>query len=223
MKAKQAYLLLYNGAMLAEWSIVALRILQHLKGGGAVTGFFPIVRDRVKRLLILSCLEIVHAATGVVRAPVAPTMIQCLVRLASFVGAMNLGSAAVERSTWCAQTMCAWTVSEVIRYAFYARGQLPGGAPKWLTWLRYSAFIALYPIGITGEMGCFATVRPHVRANKILTVSMPNKWNFGFDYAAVITALLVCAYPPGAFKLYTYMLSQRAKVLGGVRKAAPVA
>ena len=218
MSIRQLYLVTYNGAMLLQWGLVGARILRHLSAGGAPTGIFPIVRDSVKRLLLLSCLEIAHAASGIVRAPVGPTLVQCLVRLASFVGAMNLGSPAVERSVWCAQTLCAWTVSEVVRYAFYARSILPGGAPRWLTWLRYSAFIALYPIGIAGEMGCFATVREHVRAQGILTVRMPNKWNMAFDYASVITALLVLAYPPGAFKLYTYMLAQRSKVLGKLHK-----
>jgi very-long-chain (3R)-3-hydroxyacyl-CoA dehydratase len=213
MSIRQLYLLTYNAGMLLEWGLVGVRILRHLSAGGAPTGIFPLVRDRVRRLLFVSCLEIIHAATGIVKAPVGPTLVQCLVRLASFAGAMDLGSAAVERSSWCAQTLCAWTVSEVVRYAFYARGVLPGGPPKWLTWLRYSAFVALYPIGISGEMGCFATVRPHVRANGILTLAMPNRWNMGFDYASVITALLLFAYPPGAYKLYTYMLAQRRKVL----------
>jgi hypothetical protein len=38
------------------------------------------------------------------------------------------------------------------RYPYYLLGQLGVKAPYWLTWLRYSAFIVLYPIGIVAEV-----------------------------------------------------------------------
>jgi very-long-chain (3R)-3-hydroxyacyl-CoA dehydratase len=39
-------------------------------------------------------------------------------------------------------------VTEVIRYAFYATSK-PFTPPAWLTWLRYTTFYLLYPIGGT--------------------------------------------------------------------------
>lgn len=209
----KAYLALYNAAMLAEWGLVGATIARHFATGGAVSTLFPAVRVRVRRLLFLSCLEIVHAALKLVRSPVATTATQCLVRLASFVGAMDLGSAAVAQSGFCAATMVAWTLSELIRYGFYLSG-LVARTPGWLTWLRYSAFIVLYPIGIAGEMGSFYKAVPYVRETGVGSIRMPNAVNFAFDYGNAILALLVCAYPPGGWSMFQYMLAQRRKVLG---------
>jgi very-long-chain (3R)-3-hydroxyacyl-CoA dehydratase len=215
MSAAQTYLVAHNGAMLAGWTAVGAKIAAHLLKGGALNQTFGVSRWLVKRLLLLSCLEIVHAATKLVRSPVGPTAVQCLVRLFAFLGAMDLGSKDVEKSHWATQTMIAWAISEMIRYGFYLSGLVRPGhkAPHWLTWLRYSAFVLLYPIGISGEMGCFYKAIPFIRAKSTATITLPNRANFSFDYARFIQVMLICFYPAGAYKLYSYMLKQRQKAL----------
>lgn len=45
----------------------------------------------------------------------------------------------------------AWGCSEMIRYAFFV-GQLLRGEPfGWIKWLRYNAFLVLYPVGLVSE------------------------------------------------------------------------
>ncbi|MCD9560914.1 hypothetical protein HAX54_019737 [Datura stramonium] len=44
-------------------------------------------------------------------------------------------------------TFSAWSLSEVIRYSHYALSCI-GGPPYFITYLRYTAFILLYPIGV---------------------------------------------------------------------------
>lgn len=44
-----------------------------------------------------------------------------------------------------------WSVGEVIRYGYFAL-MLSGLALNFLVWLRYSAFVLIYPIGIGAEM-----------------------------------------------------------------------
>jgi very-long-chain (3R)-3-hydroxyacyl-CoA dehydratase len=39
----------------------------------------------------------------------------------------------------------------MVRYPWYA-ATLMDDCPSWLTWLRYTAFIPLYPIGVIAEM-----------------------------------------------------------------------
>jgi len=46
--------------------------------------------------------------------------------------------------------LVAWSVTEVIRYSFFALS-LSGWQPAALTWLRYNTFFVLYPVGITSE------------------------------------------------------------------------
>lgn len=45
----------------------------------------------------------------------------------------------------------AWSTTEVIRYSYFALKQVEG-VPNWLHWLRYSAFLVLYPVGISSEV-----------------------------------------------------------------------
>ena len=47
---------------------------------------------------------------------------------------------------------------------------------------RYTFFIALYPIGVTGELLCFYAAQAFVANKKLWTLEMPNKLNFTFSY-----------------------------------------
>jgi len=44
----------------------------------------------------------------------------------------------------------AWSITEVIRYSFYAFNLL-GYNPYVLLWLRYTTFFILYPVGASSE------------------------------------------------------------------------
>ena len=47
--------------------------------------------------------------------------------------------------------LLAWTITEIIRYSFYALN-LVGQNPYLVAWLRYTLFIVLYPLGVVGEL-----------------------------------------------------------------------
>jgi hypothetical protein len=56
----------------------------------------------------------------------------------------------------------AWSITESIRYAFYACSLL-GFQPKPLLWLRYNTFYILYPLGAGSEAFLMASVLPPLR------------------------------------------------------------
>jgi very-long-chain (3R)-3-hydroxyacyl-CoA dehydratase len=51
----------------------------------------------------------------------------------------------------------------------------------------------------------------------MFAITMPNAYNFAFDYVAFLNALLV-AYPFLFYALYRYMFAQRRKKLGKAKK-----
>jgi very-long-chain (3R)-3-hydroxyacyl-CoA dehydratase len=119
---------------------------------------------------------------------------------------------------WAFSLMAAsWAAVEVPRYGFYLASLLsgPDGVPGWLTWLRYSLFMVLYPAGISGEIGCLWNCLATVRDERIGEWALPNAHNVAFDYHAALWLALLVAYPPGAYVMFTHMLKQRRKVLGG--------
>ncbi len=82
------------------------------------------------------------------------------------------------------------------------------------TWLRYTGFIVLYPLGVASELAMVYLAWPTLRQRNYLALELPNRINFSFSYQAVCLAACA-AYLPGLPTLYGYMLTQRKRQLGG--------
>eukprot|EP00879_Flechtneria_rotunda_P009963 GHRR01010419.1.p1 GENE.GHRR01010419.1~~GHRR01010419.1.p1 ORF type:complete len:212 (+),score=71.00 GHRR01010419.1:1640-2275(+) len=177
-------------------------------------------------------LEVVHAAAGIVKSPVAITAMQVASRiwclwgivlpLAKQIIPYGLLSHSLQAQlglpSWLninfISLMTAWGCSEVIRYGFFALKEAFGTPPYFATWLRYSGFMLLYPVGVASELTMAWLALPHIKKRNMWSVDMPNKWNFGFSYY-YLCILIMLTYIPGLPQLYGYMLTQRRKVLGG--------
>ena len=82
-----------------------------------------------------------------------------------------------------------------------------------LTWLRYTLFIVLYPLGAGSELLCIYKAFPDMAFFKPYDIELPNIYNFTFKFQYLVV-LIVLSYIPGFPQLYYYMFSQRKKVLG---------
>ncbi|BAS70416.1 Os01g0150500 [Oryza sativa Japonica Group] len=89
--------------------------------------------------------------------------------------------AAIERPLLFTQTAAILEVL-VTRYSFYGMKESFGFTPSWLLWLRYSTFIACFPVGVVSEICLAYTVLPFMKASEKYCLRMPNKWNFSFNY-----------------------------------------
>ncbi|KAI1716441.1 protein tyrosine phosphatase-like protein, PTPLA domain-containing protein [Ditylenchus destructor] len=107
--------------------------------------------------------------------------------------------------------LVAWSITEVVRYSFYALNLLKA-VPHVLTWMRYTFFIALYPLGASGEVITMISALPEIGERKHFTLEMPNALNFGFSFYCFVIFLCLI-YIPGFPQLYGYMFVQRKKVL----------
>ena len=88
-----------------------------------------------------------------------------------------------------------------------------GCVPYVSLWLRYTAFIVLYPVGVASELTMVWLALPAIKASGMLSYPMPNVFNFGIDYYT-ICIIISLIYIPGLPHLYLYMLKQRSKMLG---------
>ncbi|KAK1462195.1 protein tyrosine phosphatase-like protein [Colletotrichum melonis] len=139
--------------------------------------------------------------TGVVRAPVFTTVMQVLSRFVLVWGVVY-PFPYLARSPWYSSMLLAWSVTEVIRYSYFAL-TLSGFQPKFLTWLRYNTFFVLYPIGITSE--CVL----------IYYAATPAR-QFG-ELVPWVSYAILAVYVPGSYILYTYMMKQRSKVMRNLK------
>eukprot|EP00742_Colponemidia_sp_Colp-10_P001007 GILJ01001089.1.p1 GENE.GILJ01001089.1~~GILJ01001089.1.p1 ORF type:complete len:219 (+),score=14.38 GILJ01001089.1:35-691(+) len=204
------YLLLYNSAQFLGWSFILYKILEHYAAGHEHTTLYEKIRLPLTVSQTAALLEIVHPILGLVKSPVVTTAIQVFSRILVLWGAFEAVPES-RHSVFVLPTVFAWSLVEIIRYSFYALNLL-GSVPGPLKWLRYTAFILLYPLGISGEIGSIVTGLPIVKSTGMYSYPMPNRLNFGFDfYVFLILALL--AYIPGSPVMYGHMLKQRKSAL----------
>ncbi|GJD08846.1 Very-long-chain (3R)-3-hydroxyacyl-CoA dehydratase 2 [Galdieria sulphuraria] len=109
-----------------------------------------------------------------------------------------------------------WSLAEIPRYLHYALS-LTGGRTTVATWLRYSVFLILYPLGAGSEMLLLYKAMPYIRDRGIWSLKLPNKLNFAFDFYKVCWVLLFL-YLPGLPFMYVHMLRQRKKYLSNQHK-----
>lgn len=192
---KQKYLLAYNLLLAIGWAVFLLMQL--------VNGF---EMNSASLWLLNICqgaaaLEILHAALKWVSSPVFTTFIQVFSRIFVLVWINVLPADSLITIAGINGVMLvtiAWSITEIIRYSLYFFTLLPKDIP-WLTYLRYTLFIVLYPLGVTGEWLI------------LLSILKQNAWTF--SPMNIFIGIILLTYLPFFPKLYLYMWSQRKKKL----------
>jgi very-long-chain (3R)-3-hydroxyacyl-CoA dehydratase len=112
-------------------------------------------------------MEILHVALRWVPSSLLTNLMQALARHMSLWLVVDLNfsiahssSSAMDavvgaqwntKEVWFGATVTAWAAVEVVRYSMYVTEQV-GATPSFLRFLRYNAFIVLYPLGFVGEV-----------------------------------------------------------------------
>mmetsp|Transcript_2866 Transcript_2866/g.8750 ORF Transcript_2866/g.8750 Transcript_2866/m.8750 type:complete len:227 (+) Transcript_2866:166-846(+) len=202
----RTYLFLYNAFLAIGWSFVLGRLIYGVFDDSAWLS----VHKYLKVVQTAAVAEVAHPVLGLVRTNVFSTVLQISSRL--FLLWMVANQFYIVGDFFAFSTMAAaWCLAEIPRYLYFAVAQQQK-PPYWLTWLRYSAFMVLYPIGVASELACLYGVLPIIFVERPYSISMPNKYNFALDtYYVSVGALL--AYIPGLPLLYAHMLQQRRKQL----------
>ncbi|KAI9591550.1 tyrosine phosphatase-like protein [Syncephalis fuscata] len=201
-KATQGYLLFYNFASCAAWAFILVRTVNHFAANGLTAGLptlYANIGDDLRWIQTAAALEIIHSALGFVRSPLGTTLTQVASRLLLVWGICGLFDVPEVRTHWAFTTMTiAWSITEVVRYLFYALGLLEVSSDL-LLWCRYTFFLVLYPMGAGSEA---MLIYQSLSAADAL---YPN-------YGIILRGMLAI-YPPGLGVMYTHMLGQRKRYL----------
>ncbi|KAJ2482916.1 hypothetical protein IWW56_000758 [Coemansia sp. RSA 2131] len=203
----ESYLVAYNAASFVGWGYVLVQtVLYLLDHGTDLSGLF----DRIGYPLICvqtgAVLEVVHSLVGLVRSGVLTALMQVYSRLLLVWGTLYMFDYPEIRASPALVLMVfAWSITECVRYSHYTLSLLDIEVPA-LLYLRYTLFYVLYPAGVTGELLEMWAALPHASTIHPLlkTFFIVNMVN----------------YPPVLYKLYTHMIRQRRKILGGAGKPA---
>ncbi|KAF9047269.1 PTPLA-domain-containing protein [Panaeolus papilionaceus] len=232
----KAYLVLYNAASAVAWSWILVTTIIHLFNLDGKSDVFPnpdpysaslrnslppafqpiyarasttFSRVGLQTAIIQSfaAFEVLHALLGWVRSPVPTAAMQVASRLFLVWGVAEQFPQVRSNPLYTSMVL-AWSATEAIRYTFYALNLL-GLNPYVLLWLRYTTFFILYPIGASSEAFLnYATLpkSPLIPGWKSLFTGI---WTSA-DY---VRGALFLIWWPGLYVMYTYMISQRRKVL----------
>ncbi|KAF2861208.1 protein tyrosine phosphatase [Piedraia hortae CBS 480.64] len=205
LSPKRLYLILYNLVSSFLWSIVLSRAASFALTKG-FNHTYQGVGEFTKWTQTLAVLEILHAALGIVRAPLMTTVMQVASRLLLVWGICHNFPQVPASSLAYTTMLVAWSLTEVVRYSYFAINLSSGNVPAFLTWARYNAFFALYPLGISSECWLVGkSIGPAAALNPV------NRW--------LLWAVLAI-YIPGSYFLYTHMMAQRKKVMRAQVKQA---
>ncbi|MDC6272304.1 protein tyrosine phosphatase-like domain-containing protein [Acetobacter pasteurianus] len=201
------YLLAYNGLSAGLWLYILFQCITNIQrgyflyksGGDEIPHSFMLYTQ-----IFNSLFELAHSVTGLVPSPIPTLLLQSFARLIILVGICYVipeSPANYALYTFSGLTL-AWSITEIIRYGYYflkLSQKAPASVPYSITWLRYSAFFILYPLGLVCES---LTV---YRSYAVIEHRLPYYSKF-LKYALPL-------YIPGFVYLYSYMISQRRKVL----------
>ena len=201
-----AYLIGYNAISALLWTFVLGRTAAvALSSGLSEVYLFPSVRIMVLLTQSLAVLDIFHSTIGTTRpyrlfealsltdlpglvnAPILTSFVQVAGRsTVLWLVIENYQSSGL--SPFYGLMVLAWSAADAIRYLYFATRLVGGHQYSNLTWLRYSAFYILYPVGIASEVG-------------VVYETISEAWRLGYSshaWAYIAAALL---YIPGKYHL----------------------
>ncbi|KAI8872793.1 PTPLA-domain-containing protein [Ramicandelaber brevisporus] len=194
------YLVAYNALSFAAWFSIFVVVCRDLY---ASDFRYEHLYDKYGWPLIaiqpFTVLEVIHAYLGLVQSGVFTTLPQVFSRLFITWGILFTVAHPNHYTHWSfAMITVSWSLTESIRYSYYALNLLDI-APYALLWARYTLFIILYPIGLTGELFQITLSLPHMEE--------------GPAAMYYFSQFMLLAFPVAFTRLYLHMFSQRGKAL----------
>ncbi|CAI5655310.1 unnamed protein product [Oreochromis niloticus] len=167
-----AYLVIYNVVMTAGWLVIAVGLVRAYLARGSYHGLYYSIEKPLKFFQTGAVLEILHCAVGIVPSSVVLTGFQVMSRV-FLTWAVTHSVREVQSEDSVLLFVTAWTVTEIIRYSFYTFSLL-NHLPYLIKWARYTFFIVLYPMGVTGELLTIYAALPYVQKTGLYSVTLPN-------------------------------------------------
>lgn len=207
------YLLVFNAASCVGWAYVLYLTLKTVlqaqeadqDWNQVAQSTWMVVSLPLKIVQTMAVMEIVHAAVGIVRSPIASTLMQVSSRL-WLVWAINVLCPVTRYQFGFPLMVASWGLVEVPRYSFYALN-LYNVVPNALFFLRYHLFMVLYPSGVLGEVLCMISSLGYLSTGAY-SIQLPNTHNISISLY-VIVILVLLTYIPGLPIMYSHMLTQR--------------
>ncbi|XP_037960169.1 very-long-chain (3R)-3-hydroxyacyl-CoA dehydratase 3 [Teleopsis dalmanni] len=211
--SKKVYMILYNLVQFVGFLYIlcVMTVLYYRDGPSCMTKIYESVGSAMKFCQLLQYLEVLHPIFGYTKgSPLVPFFQVSGRNFVLFI--MIEMEERMQTKPVVFYIFVIWAVIEVIRYPYYIT-QLVRHETTILTWLRYTIWIPLYPMGILCEGIIILRNIPYFEETNRFSLQMPNKWNITFNMPLFMKLYLLLLILPGTYLLMSHMTKIRAKKL----------
>ncbi|XP_075222210.1 3-hydroxyacyl-CoA dehydratase 2 isoform X2 [Lycorma delicatula] len=212
---KKVYLVLYNLSQFVffMYIFVVLTIRYAKDGVDSMEGTYEAVGPALKFCQLIQFLEVMHPMFGYTKGSVFIPFLQVGGR-AIILFAMIDAEPRMQTKPVVFYLFLTWSIIEIVRYPYYIAQHFKVKGSYVLTWLRYSIWIPLYPLGILCEGIIILRNIPYFEETNKFSVSLPNSWNVSFHCPTVMKLYLLLLFFPGMYTMMKHMYRARIKKLG---------
>lgn len=207
---KTGYLFAYNLVQFLgfSWIFTNMTVRLFILGQDSLYDTFHTTSDVMFFCQTLATVEVLNAAFGVVKTGVFPALIQLVGR--NFVLFIVFGSLEeMHHRPAVFFVFYIWSTIEIVRYPFYMLGCFD---TEWktLTWLRYSVWIPLYPLGALAEAVGVVQAIPIFEETKLFSIPLPRAIGTSVNFSYVLRLHLVLMFLGLAFN-FRHLYRQRQR------------
>lgn len=207
---KTGFLLIYNLVQFLgfSWIFVNMTVRVFMFGKDSLYDTFHSMADVMFFCQILASVEVLNAAFGVVKTGVLPTLIQVMGR--NFILFIIFGSLEEMRNRPVVFfVFLLWSAIEIFRYPFYMLACL-NTEWKTLTWLRYTVWIPLYPLGVLAEAVAVIQSIPIFDKTKLFSIPLPKAVGTSASFSSFLYVYLILMFLGLIFN-FKHLYKQRRK------------
>eukprot|EP00064_Thunnus_orientalis_P019917 superscaffoldBa00005209_g20048 len=191
---KRGYLFMYNLVQFLgfSWIFVNMTVRLFILGQDSFYDTFHTTADMMYFCQMLAVIEVVNPLLGLVKTGFFPAMIQVAGRnVILFVIFGSLED--MQNKPVVFFVFYLWSTIEIFRYPFYMLACI-GTEWKMLTWLRYSIWIPLYPLGVISEAVAVIQSLPIFDETRLFSLPLPAVLGHSLSFSYTLQLYLVLMF-----------------------------
>uniref|UniRef100_A0A8C7U1B2 Very-long-chain (3R)-3-hydroxyacyl-CoA dehydratase n=1 Tax=Oncorhynchus mykiss TaxID=8022 RepID=A0A8C7U1B2_ONCMY len=207
---KKGYLFMYNLVQFLgfSWIFVNMTVRLFILGQDSFYDTFHTIADMMYFCQMMAVAEVMNPLVGLVKTGVFPAMIQVVGRnVILFVIFGSLEE--MQNKAVVFFVFYLWSTIEIFRYPFYMLACIDTDW-KLLTWLRYSIWMPLYPLGVLAEAIAVIQSLPIFDETRLYSIPLPTVLGSSFSFSFTLKIYLALMFL-GLFINFRHLFRQRRR------------
>ncbi|XP_059928111.1 very-long-chain (3R)-3-hydroxyacyl-CoA dehydratase-like [Gadus macrocephalus] len=207
---KKGYLFMYNLVQFLgfSWIFVNMTVRLFILGQDSFYDTFHTTADMMYFCQMMAVIEIINPLLGLVKTGFFPAMLQVTGR--NVILFVILGSLEqMQSKSVVFFVFYLWSTIEIFRYPFYMLACID---TEWklLTWVRYTIWIPLYPMGVIAEAVAVIQAMPIFDETRLYSLPLPKALGQSLSFSYTLQVYLIIMFL-GLFVNFRHLYKQRKR------------